>query len=264
AALQNTLLSLVVNARDAIGAGAGTVHVRVAQRAPRVDEFDADPGGTRLTTLTVADDGVGMPPDVLARATEPLFTTKEPGLGTGLGLSMVQKSMREAGGWLRIDSSPGKGTVVELVFPELAEPTDERPASSPPVALRRMAKILLVDDEPALLRATARGLKGLGYGVVAASSPREALSRVEDDPTLTVLVTDIVMPATIDGIELARRVLARRPGLPVVFVTGFATVAAEGEATNLGTLVLKPFALRDLAKAVDEAVERASAKATAG
>ena len=172
-ALQSALLNLVINARDALARG-GTI--RVGCRRESVDEAEAGAQGVApgsYVVLSVEDDGPGMTPDVLARATEPLFTTKSDEDGTGLGLPMVDRVAREAGGFLRLHSAPGEGTTAELRFPAVVQsdlPREHRPPGRTRV-LRGTERVLVVDDEGSLARATQRGLRSLGYAVSIATDP---------------------------------------------------------------------------------------------
>jgi PAS domain S-box-containing protein len=258
-ALENALLNLVVNARDASReVEDATVTVSTGHRAvspAEAVELGCRPGP--YVRVTVADEGVGMTGEVRRRATEPLFTTK--GAGTGLGLSMVQRFVRDAGGFLHIDSAPGEGTRVTLGFPRTVDSrhSSRAPAVSPRERPERLEAVLVVDDDDALVRSLSAGLEALGYRVLGAHAPRQALEQLAEHE-VDVLVTDITLPYALNGIGLAHRARTLRPGMHVVFMTGFAGPEVEAEARELGPVLRKPFdtdALAALIRAEIEAAE---------
>ena len=235
--LSNALLNLVVNARDAIERrGVVRVETKLEGVAPLGDQPLR--AGDYLA-VRVIDDGEGMPPEVLARATEALFTTKPAGLGTGLGLAQVRKFVEDERGALAIQSEPGEGTRVTISLPRV------RAASG-----GGGAKVLVVDDEDLLREILCAHLSNAGYSVLEAEGPRPALALLEEEQ-FDVLLTDLVMPATINGPELARRALALRPSLKVVFMTGFSEETTIAATAELGPLLRKPFALAELHEAIE-------------
>lgn len=239
-AFDSALLNLLVNAKDALPPTGGTLVVRLTER--RLDEAKARQHGLRegrYAVVDVVDDGCGMAPEVSARATEPLFSTKGLGRGTGLGLSTVKKLVVEAGGAIELQSELGAGTTVTLYFPS-QELDDSAPRSASRPSDASLARLLIVDDEPAILRSLSRQLRQHGYAVETASNPRRALAELQRQ-RYELLLTDIVMPYTIDGIELAERALAAQPDLAVVFMSGFAAQAQEKAARAMGDLIAKPF-----------------------
>jgi signal transduction histidine kinase len=246
--LENTLLNLAVNARDAMPAGGrlsietANVHLDPAFLEEQESE-DAVPGD--YVMIAVGDTGSGMSREVLAKVFEPFFTTKAPGQGTGLGLSQVYGFVRQSGGLVRIESEPGAGTVVRLYLPRMAkagEPAETIVTPSQLPGARGNETVLLVEDQVDV-RATARGiLRDLGYRVVEAGSAGEALRILALRPDVNLLLSDIGLPGAIDGHELAEQARMRRPGLQVILMTGYAR--EPGTTTEL---VVKPFTGADLA-----------------
>ncbi len=220
--LETVLVNLATNARDAMPDG-GTLTVQAA------------PDGERVR-LSVGDDGSGMDEATLARASEPFFTTKPQGKGTGLGLAMARGFAEQSGGALAIRSRPGKGTVVELWLPFALEAAPAEPAPAPTAASGH--SIVLVDDEPHVRTTLAEHLQGLGYAVAAYPSGEAALTMVERGEKLDALVTDLSMPG-MDGLTLSAAVRARRPSLPVIVLTGYVDRATEQRAAGV-RLLRKP------------------------
>jgi PAS domain S-box-containing protein len=251
--LEVALLNLAMNARDALlGGGAITIAARNAPggRGPRAepDRPPALPPLGDFVVVTVRDDGPGMAPEVLARATEPFFTTKPRGKGTGLGLAMVHGFAHQSGGALRLLSAPGEGTTVEVWLPRAAaEPTHADPAETTDAdpARHGNASLLVVDDDDHVRLVTATQLRDLGYEVLEANGADAAMVQALAAEKLDLLVSDVVMPGG-GGTELAARLRAARPGVPVLFITGFTDrQALDGEA-----VLAKPFTPRQLGEAV--------------
>lgn len=219
--LENALVNLIVNARDAMPEG-GTI----ALEARPVDDATAPD----MVALSVRDTGHGMPPEVAERAIEPFFTTKKETGGTGLGLSMVYGFVRQHGGDLRIESRPQAGTAVTMVLPRAAPPGNPRGerADGEPAPRRRLPlRILIVDDEPDLRLVLKRLCQRCGMSVAVAAGAEEALRVLaEEGERIDVVLTDIRMPGSLDGLGLARELAATRPSLPVVLMTGFDDQAA--------------------------------------
>jgi two-component system, cell cycle sensor histidine kinase and response regulator CckA len=239
--LEQVLINLCVNARDAMPEG-GTLCIELRPVAP------GDPNslpGLDAVMLTVSDTGTGMDSEVLKRIFEPFFTTKEIGKGTGLGLSMVYGIVTQNGGQISVESSVGRGSTFTIVFPvtslEHTHPFSSIPprAGAPP-----SGTILLVEDDPSVRHITARILRRHGYVVVEASKPSEAraISEVGDD--IDLLLTDLVMPE-MTGVKLADELTLARPGLRVLYMTGYAGAAlnqAQGELLSPEDGVIqKPF-----------------------
>jgi CheY-like chemotaxis protein len=204
----------------------------------------------------VADDGLGMDEATLARATEPFFTTKGVGKGTGLGLSMVHGLAEQSDGRLRIDSKPGRGTVVTMIIPVARSnvpPAISTPIESVAPPTGDMSQtVLLVDDDELVLASAAAIIEDLGYRVIAAESAEEALRIVEGAADIDVLMTDQAMPG-MTGLQLAQRVLEKRPHLPVIVASGFAEM--ETNLVQRWRRLPKPFRRAELADALAAAVQ---------
>ena len=254
AQLDTALINLAINARDAMPQG-GTITLAAAPAVlnrAQAERLDLPPG--RYVRLTVADDGEGMPPPVAERAFEPFFTTKEVGKGTGLGLSMVYGLLRQSRGSAEISSAPGAGTTVSLYLPAAAgevAPLERAPAAAAPAP--RGAESVLVAEDNADVRDMVSGmLSALGYRVLEAEDGARALALLESDAEIQLLLTDLVMPGGIGGRELARRALALRPGLPVLFTSGYSS--DEPNAAASANLLRKPYRRAELAERVREAL----------
>jgi PAS domain S-box-containing protein len=247
--LENALLNLAINARDAMPEG-GTLSISTA--VTRIDdEPELTPGD--YICISVTDTGEGMAPDVLARATEPFFSTKPLGKGTGLGLAQVYGIARQSGGTLRIDSRPGEGTSVALLLPMAAAAAETGDAEPAPTLERASsgAAILVVDDDHEVRGFLTASLEDLGHKVAEAEGGAEALRRLAEVEPDLVLV-DFAMPG-MNGAEFARAARAGRPDLPIVFVTGYAeSEQLEAALGPEAPLLRKPFTLAQLAAAVDE------------
>ncbi|HEY3919539.1 MAG TPA: ATP-binding protein [Stellaceae bacterium] len=246
--LELALLNLAVNGRDAM-AGEGrlaiAVHARLVGDRPKLD------AGSYIS-IAVSDTGTGMDDETLRRATEPFFTTKGIGRGTGLGLSSVLGLAEQSGGDFEIESFPGRGTTATLWLPLAAQSAAEIAAGGDseiaPVRANAVP-VLLVDDEQLVRAGTADMLAEAGYVVIQAGSGYEALRLLEDELEIEALISDFAMPG-MNGLELAQGALALRPNLQVLLITGYANVA-QSEAGGLARLA-KPFRQADLAAAVAE------------
>jgi PAS domain S-box-containing protein len=246
--LELALLNLAVNARDAMADG-GRLSITARTRGAGQGS-PLKPGA--YVCLAVSDTGAGMDPDTLRRATEPFFTTKGAGRGTGLGLSAVQGLAEQSGGAFTLQSRPGHGTTATLWLPVSAEALAENPADDDGAVLAARANatpVLLVDDEELVRTGTADMLTEAGYQVTEASSGYQALDLLKGGLEAEVLVTDYAMPG-MTGTDLAREARAMRPDLRVLLITGYATVS-DREAGGL-TRLAKPFHQAHLAAAVDE------------
>jgi two-component system cell cycle sensor histidine kinase/response regulator CckA len=248
------LANLCVNARDAVDAD-GKITIETTE--VDLDEgyctrhADAVPG--RYVLLSVADNGCGMPTEVLASVFEPFFTTKERGKGTGLGLSTVYGIVKQNGGHIGVDSEPGSGTSFKIYLPRLAG-TDaqaventRRPADAHGPVPRRT--VLLVEDEPGVLKVGRRMLERPGFTVVAAGSPNEAIRlAAEHAGHIDLLLTDVVMPE-MNGRQLAERLTQSCPGLKVLFMSGYTAnvIARHGVLDGNVQLVEKPLSESTLA-----------------
>jgi len=279
--LEMALLNVLINARDAMAPkGGGTVTVSTALVRPDAHAAEHDrlaPG--EYVALSIRDAGPGMPQHVLERATEPFFTTKEVGKGTGLGLAMVQGFVQQSRGRLEIDSAPGKGTTVRMLFPTAAHAAalegdpgrpfgSDGPAPRPGGADPRgdAETILVVEDSDDVLDLAREHLGRLGYTVLVARSGEEALAAYEAvGGRVDLLFTDIVMPGGINGLVLAERLRARRPGLPVLLTTGYNDeLVADGPRAHGMDVLGKPYRRSELADRLRAALNRAAARGGAG
>jgi PAS domain S-box-containing protein len=243
--VEMALLNLSVNARDAMPEG-GTLRISATPRAIESAQDDLRAG--TYVVISVADTGLGMDAETMARAIEPFFSTKGIGKGTGLGLSMVHGLAQQLGGGIRIFSRPMLGTNVELWLPVAATGADEEIESSVPgmsePSIRGVA--LVVDDEDLVRATTAHMLEELGFQVLEVPSADDALPLIRSDIDLSLLVTDHLMPG-MDGTQLVRLARAIRPGLRALIVSGYAEV--DGIAADLPRLT-KPFRGEELVAAI--------------
>jgi len=212
--LDQVLMNLVLNARDAMPSG-GKLTIRT-----RPDADGEIPGGPWVV-LEVSDTGTGMDPAIIEHIFEPFFTTKAPGHGTGLGLATVYGIVQQSGGLISVDSGSGRGTTFRVCLPRSNEvPTSSHPVAAPP--RRGTETLLLVEDEPRVRALALRILRDGGYSVLEAPGGPEALQLLETDPRrIDLLITDIVMP-TMSGLDLAARVVEKRPGARVLYISGYA------------------------------------------
>jgi len=249
--LENAILNLAINARDAMPEG-GTLTISTDRG--QLDEAADHPAGEFLR-IAVADTGEGMSPAVLARATEPFFSTKPLGKGTGLGLAQVYGIAQQAGGTLRIDSEVGRGTSVQILLPAAVAPPSGESAEThmPDVASGDAdgARVLVLDDDEDVRAFLSESLESLGCTVVSAASGAEGIEALRQwRPDLALV--DYAMPG-MNGAEAARAAREIHPGLPIVFVTGYAESEQLEAALGDGAPVLrKPFTLAELAAAVEE------------
>ena len=250
--LESALLNLCINARDAMPEGGrlliGTEKVHLTEAD--IPDGEAAPG--RYLAISVADTGAGMPPGVLERVFEPFFTTKPVGQGTGLGLSQVYGFVRQSGGLVRIESAPGRGTMVRLLLPrhEHVEAAEERGAM-PPLRADARGTVLLVDDEDAARGPAADRLRELGHAVLEARDGPEALRVLASSARPDLLVTDVGLPNGMNGRQVAETARERIPGLPVLFITGYAGTALPPGVEVIG----KPFELDALSLRVQAMLE---------
>lgn len=251
--LEAALLNLAVNARDAMPDGGAIIISARRVRTSRSADLPVPSG--EYICLSVVDTGVGMDDETLAKATEPFFTTKGVGKGTGLGLSMIHGLASQSGGAMKIDSTPGEGTSVELWLPA-AKATDAVAEQQPTpltaaAPLGRQLRILAVDDDPLVLANTAALAEDLGHTVLKAASGSEALDLLLDHDEIDLVITDQAMPG-MTGLELAKELQSLRPGLPVVIATGYAELPAH--ASSQIPRLPKPFSQVALAEAISNAV----------
>jgi len=263
--LENALVNLAVNARDAMPQGGrlilGTQNVRLDEAYARTQE-DVRPGDYVL--VTVSDTGMGMTKDVVARAFDPFFTTKDIGQGTGLGLSQVYGFVRQSGGHVRIDSAPKQGTTINLYLPRFFDLEQLETASGvavpEPVPLgHRHETILLVEDEPDVRSFTRETLRELGYQVLEAANGPDALAALDRASDLRLLFSDIGLPGGLNGRELADEARRRRPELKILLTTGYTrdSTVRHGRLDPGVELIVKPFTEADLARKIREVLDGA-------
>jgi signal transduction histidine kinase/CheY-like chemotaxis protein len=251
--IEMAILNLSLNARDAMPDG-GILAIWARSEAVAQDHPSKLTPGPYIR-LSIADTGAGMDEATMAQATEPFFSTKGIGKGTGLGLSMVDGLVSQLGGGLVLSSKPGRGTTAELLLPVSAESiASAEPAARPVADAQAIGRVLLVDDEDIVRASTAGMLSELGYEVVEAASAEEALSLLDREPDIDGIITDHLMPG-MSGVELAQAIRVKRPGTPVLLLSGFA--GAEGMAVEL-PLLTKPFRQSNLAEALTALLPQAA------
>jgi two-component system, cell cycle sensor histidine kinase and response regulator CckA len=256
--IDQLLMNLVVNARDAMPDG-GVIVIRTDHVTVAVPDTTVPPGD--WTTLLVADTGVGMSSDVRARAFEPFFTTKQMGCGTGLGLSTVYGIVRQSGGYVTLESEPGRGTAVTIYLPRLG-PAEQSPRAATKATSSMGSEIvLLAEDEEGVRRLTRQALERQGYRVLAASSADDALRMARGEGgRIDLVVTDVVMPGK-SGAELVDRLTVDRPGIRVLYMSGYTddAILRHGVLEADVNFIQKPFAPDELTRKVREVLDRAPA-----
>jgi CheY-like chemotaxis protein len=250
--LESALLNLCINARDAMPDGG---RLTIATGNCTLDTAAAGRRGLppgQYISLSVSDTGTGMAPEVIARAFDPFFTTKPVGQGTGLGLSMIYGFAQQSGGQVRISSKPGRGTTMRLYLPRYVGTADAADVLAEAAAAPRAGQgetVLIVDDEPTVRMLVAEVLEDLGYVAVAAADGAAGLAVLQSDARVDLLITDLGLPGGMNGRQVADAGRLLRPGLRVLFITGYADSAAIGYGhLEAGMHVLnKPFAMEALA-----------------
>jgi signal transduction histidine kinase len=268
AQFEAALLNLVVNASDATPTG-GSIAIRARQRAVGDGEVAGLDAGDYLV-VSVADTGSGMPPEVIDRVFEPFFTTKEVGKGTGLGLAQVYGFARHCGGLPTVQSALGEGTVVTLYLPAATAEAANEPAATeptPPLELpfaRGMA-VLLVEDDPDVRTVTESLLAEIGCRVLVAHDGPSALALLESGEPIQLMLSDVIMPGGMSGVDLAHASSRLRPDLPILLATGYAAGRLPDLTTDDAWPVLrKPFRMEELALAVHKVMTDDAPVARAG
>jgi PAS domain S-box-containing protein len=260
--LENALLNLCINARDAMPDG-GKITIETVNRS--LDERSATLlglGAGDYVSLCVSDTGIGMPPDVISRAFDPFYTTKPIGQGTGLGLSMVHGFAGQSNGAVRIYSEVGKGTMICLYLPRHGLDTDvdhsRVETQSPPPRSEGSETVLVVDDEPLVRMIATEQLEDLGYTVLEAEDGRSALEILKSDRQINLLITDVGLPNGMNGRQLAEAARLSRPNLDVLFITGYAenAVLNHGHLEHGMHVMTKPFQMDMFARKVKELIGR--------
>jgi len=246
--LELAMLNLSVNARDAMTSGGTIVLSGVNVTKYEVSGLQGD-----FVELSVVDTGGGMSPAVMNRLFEPFFTTKDIGKGSGLGLAQVYGFAQQSGGTGRVTSAPGNGTRVSIYLPR----SSDKPAALPELELSAAGvdaqfegSLLLVEDDDEVAALTQEMLSGLGFAVTRAASAAAALGALADQRNVDVVLSDIMMPGGMNGVQLACELKRRRPNLPILLTSGHAE-AYEAQADAVGLQILpKPFRLESLVNAM--------------
>ncbi len=245
ARLENALLNLIVNARDAMPSG-GRLNL-----STRLSNLEATYSGVRAGDLkpgvyacvSVSDTGTGMSPEILERAFDPFFTTKPAGKGSGLGLAMVYGFARQSGGTARIYSEVGLGTTVSIYLPLVAD--EQRAVSDEPMQATAMerAKVLVVDDEDDLLEIAIAYLRDMGHVALKANNAAIALDLAAREADLDLVITDILMPGGMNGVQLAQKLREQSPGIKIIYSSGFPAdaLAERGGVVSEGPILRKPY-----------------------
>ncbi|HEV2621797.1 MAG TPA: PAS domain S-box protein [Frateuria sp.] len=253
--LETALVNLSINARDAMPEG-GSLRISARERHLVADEAGGLPAG-RYVVFLVEDSGAGMAQDVLDHALEPFFTTKDPGKGSGLGLSMVYGFARQSGGRLTIGSQPGRGTRVEILLPT-APPQEEAGESRTAGSVSPgHARVLVVEDEPGVRKVAVRFLHSLGYDTLEAADATQALALLRGDKGIRLLFSDVALADNASGFELVREARRLRPGLPALLTSGYehATEGADEALPEGVRLLHKPYRVEQLGEALAGAME---------
>ncbi|PZQ62542.1 MAG: hypothetical protein DI570_10230, partial [Phenylobacterium zucineum] len=260
-ALENAILNLAVNARDAMPDG-GKLTIETANTHLDQDyaRQNAEVAPGQYVMFCVSDTGVGMAPEVVERAFEPFFTTKEVGKGTGLGLSMVYGFAKQSGGHVKVYSELGHGTTVRIYLPRLmseAQPEEELAAPLAPEG-SNAETILVCEDDDDVRAYSVEALRELGYRVLEAHDGPSALRLLErQEGRVDLLFTDVVLPAGMTGADVARGARAIQPGLKILFTTGYArnAIVHHGRLDAGVELITKPFTYADLAAKIRDMLD---------
>lgn len=256
--LQNAILNLAINARDAMPDG-GRLTIETANMSVTRDYAEIhgiQPG--QYVLVAVSDTGPGMPPEVVARAFDPFFTTKPAGQGSGLGLSMVYGFARQSGGHVKIYSEPGHGTTVKLYLPraDAATEADYRRVERAPLAPGH-EHVLLVEDDDLVRLVTVASLEKLGYRATVCSNGRAAIEQLRHGPHFDLLLTDVVLAGGISGKEVAAVAAQLRPGLKVLYMSGYTenAIVHHGRLDHGVHLLSKPFRIDELGRKLREVLD---------
>jgi PAS domain S-box-containing protein len=253
--LENAILNLAVNARDAMPRGGEVVISNANVTLEHELDTDVPPG--EFVRIIVSDNGTGMPPEVVTQAFEPFFTTKEVGHGSGLGLSMVYGFVRQSGGHLRVLTNLGAGTTIEIYLPRIhveAEP-HARPNPVDNIARGNDELILLVEDDPAVRSSVVILLQAIGYRTEAVENADTALKLLVKKPEIAIVLSDVVLPGGINGFELAEIARSKNPDLPVLLMSGYPERVLKQNSESKRIRVLeKPHTLEQLARALQDSL----------
>ena len=261
--LENVFLNMAINSRDAMPNG-GKFYITtevlfLSAKHALAQQDNLRPGN--YVQIAITDTGEGMTEETLARVFEPFFTTKERGKGTGLGLAMIYGFVKQSEGGIRISSEVGVGTTIDIFLPVSDKEAEERFSGvKEKGALFSTAngeKVLVVDDESELLEVAVNYLEEMGFEVLPATDGLQALQTLKANPDIEILLTDIVMPGGINGVELASKIREENPDVKVLYMSGFPSgFFAEKTGTNLDApLITKPYSLEKLATAIDDLLQ---------
>jgi PAS domain S-box-containing protein len=257
--LEQVVMNLCVNARDAIPKSGGAIMISL--ETLQVDESRTGKlSGVRpgqFVCLSVTDTGCGIDPATLEHIFEPFFTTKEVGKGTGLGLATVHGIAGQHGGWVEAESEPGQGTTFKVFLPASEEQINA-PQPSANLLARGHETILLVEDERGLRRVAARSLRLLGYQIIEASDGQEAMQKwQEHHAAVDLLLSDMVMPGGLSGLDLVERLMAQKPSLKVIICTGYSAEMLLQAAPNGNSIIRlqKPYSMESLSQAIRQCLD---------
>jgi PAS domain S-box-containing protein len=263
--LEQVIVNLVVNARDAMPRGGRLVLSTGNQDLTHDNGRDRDVPSGRYVVLSVSDNGVGMDPEVLSRIFEPFYTTKDVGKGTGLGLSTVYGTVEQSGGYVVVDSKPGKGTEFKIFLPRVDAVPESLPAEDTPTWRKSGTEtVLLVEDDAAVRELAHDILRSCGYRVLVVADPKSLNSVLQQNPgTIHILLTDVLMPG-INGREVAREVRRQHPETKTLFMSGYAyhTMLGRGVLEAGSLFIQKPFTPSQLSKKVREVIDGVQSRAT--
>jgi PAS domain S-box-containing protein len=240
AEFDTALVNLVINARDAMPDG-GVVTIKAKNITLRGELHKGD-----HVAITIADNGTGIPPDVVSKVFDPFFTTKPVGKGTGLGLSQVHGFAHQAGGTVNLSSELGKGTIITICLPR---GKSERQSKEDAVSVGGSGTVLLVEDNPEVAHASAGLLEQLGYSVRWVSDADAAMKEIDRDG-IDLVLSDIVMPGNLDGLELAHAIRVKRPAMPILLATGYSEAAHKVRSDF--PILRKPYQIHELSHALSK------------
>jgi PAS domain S-box-containing protein len=262
--LEQVLINLCVNARDAMPQSGGTITIDFEVMQVGESQARRHPGVSpgRFVCMSVTDTGCGMDQATLHRIFEPFYTTKELGRGTGLGLATVHGIAGQHGGWVEVESTVGQGTSFRVFLPAATSPVTKPDLPEQLPATKGTETILLVEDEPSLRRAAAQGLRLLGYRVFEAAQGQEALKVWEEHSgSIDLLLSDMVMPGGLSGVDLARQFRFGKPQLKVIICSGYSTEMITAGIHKDSSIIRlqKPYLLESLAKSVRDCLDQRAA-----
>jgi CheY-like chemotaxis protein len=258
--LSSALLNLAVNARDAM-AGGGKLTFETSNVYLDQSYADSNAGAQpgNYLMIAVSDTGSGIPEAVREKVFEPFFSTKAAGKGTGLGLSMVYGFVKQSGGHIKIYSEVGHGTTIRIYLPQAGEQPQQQAAETTlaPMLEGGSETVLLVEDDPLVRKSVSRQLESIGYRTIAAADGAEALAVVDSGAAFDLLFTDVIMTGTMNGRQLANEVAKRRPGVNVLFTSGYTedAIVHHGRPDPGALLLAKPYRKVELARMVRTAID---------